>query len=232
MLPWALGASSAPRQVARRMYVMPQIQPAEIVLIEPGGKSGPVEDKQQQHGEHTPGAGADFGHVLIVTYGDNEAMQPEAHEIAHVSDTALMTAACRALETDRADGLIRDPFAARLAGDRGMAIVRALDRLEIMCFGIAIRSRFLDQLVLDTVSGQGIATVLSVGSGLDTRPWRLELPAALALDRSRFSGHARLQGRRDGGHCSEMPAGTSRGGCELKPPGGRVCLRPRATVLP
>jgi len=106
-------------------------------------------------------------------------MQPEAHEIAHISDTALMTAACRALETDRADGLVRDPFAARLAGDRGMAIVRALDRMEIMCFGIAMRSRYLDQLVLDTVSGQGIATVLSVGSGLDTRPWRLELPAAL-----------------------------------------------------
>ena len=60
-----------------------------------------------------------------------------------------------------------------------MAIVRALDRLEIMCFGIAIRSRFLDELVLDTVLGQGIATVLSVGAGLDTRPWRLELPAAL-----------------------------------------------------
>lgn len=106
-------------------------------------------------------------------------MQPKAHEIAHVSDTALMTAACRALETERADGLIRDPFAARLAGDRGMAIVRALDRLEIMCFGISLRSRFLDELVLDTVSGQGVATVLSVGSGLDTRPWRLELPAAL-----------------------------------------------------
>jgi methyltransferase (TIGR00027 family) len=106
-------------------------------------------------------------------------MQPEAHEIAHVSDTALMTAACRALETERADGLVRDPFAARLAGDRGMAILRAIDRMEIMCFGIAMRSRYLDQLVLDTVSGEGIGTVLSVGAGLDTRPWRLELPATL-----------------------------------------------------
>jgi methyltransferase (TIGR00027 family) len=48
-----------------------------------------------------------------------------------------------------------------------------------MCFGIAMRSRYLDQLVLDTISGQGIETVLSVGAGLDTRPWRLELPAAL-----------------------------------------------------
>ena len=106
-------------------------------------------------------------------------MPPEAHEISHVSDTALMTAACRALETERPDGLIRDPFAARLAGDRGMAILRAMDRMEIMCFGISMRSRYLDQLVLDTVAAESIRTVLSVGAGLDTRPWRLELPAAL-----------------------------------------------------
>jgi methyltransferase (TIGR00027 family) len=48
-----------------------------------------------------------------------------------------------------------------------------------MCFGIGIRSRFLDELLLDTISTHGIATVLSVGAGLDTRPWRLELPATL-----------------------------------------------------
>jgi len=106
-------------------------------------------------------------------------MQPEPHEIAHVSDTALMTAACRAMETERPDGLIRDPFAAPLAGERGMAIARALPGLEKMCFGVGIRSRFLDELLLDTIAAYGIATVLSVGAGLDTRPWRLELPATL-----------------------------------------------------
>jgi methyltransferase (TIGR00027 family) len=100
-------------------------------------------------------------------------------EIAHVSDTALMTAACRALETERPDGLVRDPFAAQLAGDRGMAIAHALARLDMMCFGVGIRSRFLDRLVLDTVSAYGIATVLSIGAGLDTRPWRLDLPETL-----------------------------------------------------
>ena len=173
------GSEQRARQIACRVYVMPQIQPAEIVLIEPGGESGPVQGKQQQHWQHTPRAAADFGHPLIVTYGKMKTMQPEAHEIAHVSDTALMTAACRALETERADGLIRDPFAARLAGDRGMAILRALDRMEIMCFGIAMRTRYLDQMVLDTVAAEGIGTVLSVGAGLDTRPWRLELPPAL-----------------------------------------------------
>jgi methyltransferase (TIGR00027 family) len=106
-------------------------------------------------------------------------MTPGSHEIAHVSDTALMTAACRAMETERADGLIRDPFAAQLAGDRGMAIARALHGLEKMCFGIGLRSCFLDRLVLETVTVQGITTVLSIGAGLDTRPWRLELPAEL-----------------------------------------------------
>src|ERR1035437_3218260 len=143
---------------------MPQIQPAEIVLIEPGGESRPVEDKQQQHGQDEPGAGAELRHPLIVAYGDNETMQPDAHEIAHVSDTALMTAACRALETERADGLVRDPFAEQLAGEHGMAIARALaGGLDRVCFGIGIRSRFLDRLVLDTVSAHGIETVLSIG---------------------------------------------------------------------
>jgi methyltransferase (TIGR00027 family) len=106
-------------------------------------------------------------------------MQLGTHEIAHVSDTALMTAACRAMETERPDGLIRDPFAARLAGERGISIARNIARAELLCFGIGVRSHFIDDLVLDTVSVHGITTVLSIGAGLDTRPWRLELPAAL-----------------------------------------------------
>ena len=89
-------------------------------------------------------------------YGDNGTMQDGTHEIAHVGDTALMTAACRALETERPDGLIRDSFAAQLAGERGMAIARALDGLKMMCFGIGTRSHFLDQLVLDAISAHGI----------------------------------------------------------------------------
>ncbi len=106
-------------------------------------------------------------------------MTPNESEILHVSDTALMTAACRALETAREDGLVRDPFAERLAGERGMAIARGLARLEIMCFGVGIRSRFLDELVMYAVQAEKVATVLCLGAGLDTRPWRLDLPAEL-----------------------------------------------------
>jgi len=90
-----------------------------------------------------------------------------------------MVAACRAIETARPDGLVRDPFAERLAGARGMSIARARPRLELLCFGVGIRSRFLDELVLGAIAAREVATVLSLGSGLDARPWRLDLPASL-----------------------------------------------------
>src|SRR3954464_2465537 len=46
-------------------------------------------------------------------------------------------------------------------------------------FGIGVRSRFVDELLLEALASNPIATVLSVGCGLDTRPWRLELPPDL-----------------------------------------------------
>ena len=106
-------------------------------------------------------------------------MHPSPGEITHVSDTALMVAACRALESECPDGFVHDPFAARLAGERGMAMLRGLPQPEMMRFGIGVRSRFMDELLLEALASKTIATVLSVGCGLDTRPWRLELPPDL-----------------------------------------------------
>lgn len=109
-------------------------------------------------------------------------------EITHVSDTALMVAACRALECDDPDGFVHDPFAARLAGDRGMAMLRALPHPEMMRFGVGVRSRFLDELLLESLAAHPVATVVSVGCGLDTRPWRLELPPRLRWIEVDFAG--------------------------------------------
>src|SRR5215470_16974391 len=100
------------------------------------------------------------------------AMSPSPAEITHVSDTALMVAACRALEFESPDGFVRDPFAARLAGDRGMSILRAQPRSEMMRFGVGVRTRFLDELLLEALTSTPIETVVCPGCGLDTRPWR------------------------------------------------------------
>jgi methyltransferase (TIGR00027 family) len=90
-----------------------------------------------------------------------------------------MVAACRALESESPDAFVRDPFAARLAGERGMAMLRAMPHPEMMRFGISVRSRFVDQVLLEALASTPVATVLCVGCGLDTRPWRLDLPPDL-----------------------------------------------------
>jgi methyltransferase (TIGR00027 family) len=106
-------------------------------------------------------------------------MASASGDLSHVSDTALLVAASRAVETGSPDGFIRDPFAARLAGDRGMAMFQALPHAHALRFGIGMRVRFLDELLLEILASHTIATVLSVGCGLDTRPWRLDLPPDL-----------------------------------------------------
>ena len=99
--------------------------------------------------------------------------------ITHVSDTALMVAAVRAYETELEDAYFKDPFAASLAGDRGKAILNAMPYASVARFGLAVRVRLLDELLRDALAANQIATVLSVGCGLDTRPWRLDLPPDL-----------------------------------------------------
>jgi methyltransferase (TIGR00027 family) len=119
--------------------------------------------------------------------------------VEHVSDTARMTAACRAMEWGRLGALVRDPFARRLAGERGLAIARGLPDTELMCFGIALRDRFFDDLLLEAVDRHQIRTVLCVGAGLDARPWRLDLPSSLRWIETDFPAildykHERLAG--------------------------------------
>jgi methyltransferase (TIGR00027 family) len=83
------------------------------------------------------------------------------------------------METESATGWIRDPYAARLAGDRGMEIARTIPGREMMRFGIGMRSLLIDEMVRKAISDERIRTVLCLGAGLDTRPWRLDLPPDL-----------------------------------------------------
>ena len=86
-------------------------------------------------------------------------------EITHVSDTALMVAACRAHETELQDAFVKDSFAARLAGERGFGILAALPYSNLLCLGIAIRTRFVDELLLEALGQHPIKAILSVGCG-------------------------------------------------------------------
>jgi methyltransferase (TIGR00027 family) len=98
--------------------------------------------------------------------------------IRSVSDTALWTAAYRADESDRPDSIFRDPYARRLAGERGFEIVRAMKRPAVR-YGVVLRTAAIDLVALAGIRERGCDTVLNLAAGLDTRAWRFDLPPAL-----------------------------------------------------
>ncbi len=99
--------------------------------------------------------------------------------IQNVSDTARWVAHYRAMESDRPDAIFRDPFARRLAGPEGEAIVNNLPGGRSIAPAIIVRTAVLDEMILDRITNHGADLVLNLAAGLDARPWRLPLPPAL-----------------------------------------------------
>lgn len=99
--------------------------------------------------------------------------------IEHVSDTAIWVAYYRALETERSDALFRDPLAQKLVGSRGEAIARSLKQTSRYTQqNVVVRTYIIDRF-LQTLVSRGFDTVINLGAGLDTRPYRMDLPASL-----------------------------------------------------
>jgi methyltransferase (TIGR00027 family) len=98
--------------------------------------------------------------------------------VSNVSDTARWVAQYRAAESARPDAIFRDPLAARLAGERGRAIVATSPRKLRSGWSIVARTKLIDDLVAACLA-EGCARVVNLAAGLDTRPYRLPLPASL-----------------------------------------------------
>lgn len=102
---------------------------------------------------------------------------PEA-SLKTVSDTALWVAHYRAMESERPDAIFRDPYAARLAGDRGRQIVETM-RVASMAWPMIVRTAVMDEIILRLIGSEGVECVWNLAAGLDARPYRLPLPAGL-----------------------------------------------------
>jgi len=93
-------------------------------------------------------------------------------------DTARMTAFCRALESERKNACMHDPYARLLAGERGEEIVGKMGGKSIT-WPIAVRTCVYDEIIMRLATQQEIDTVINLAAGLDTRPYRLALPSSL-----------------------------------------------------
>jgi methyltransferase (TIGR00027 family) len=98
-------------------------------------------------------------------------------DIQHVSDTALWVATYRAIETERPDALFRDPLAARLAGEKGRQIASRMSGTRLTAWSVVIRTVIIDGYIQKLLPE--VDVILNLGAGLDTRPYRLDLPARL-----------------------------------------------------
>lgn len=104
-----------------------------------------------------------------------------------VGMTALIVAAARAVETDRAGGLVRDPFAEYFvqAADSPVHLPTHLRTMKEStpefnqwwnsAVAMGARSKFFDEYLSDSWAA-GVRQVVLVAVGLDTRAFRLEWP--------------------------------------------------------
>jgi methyltransferase (TIGR00027 family) len=93
-----------------------------------------------------------------------------------VAGTGLLVAAIRAKESARDDRLFTDPYADKLAGDTGRALLAAAiaDAGERSTIQIVVRTRFWDDALLRAVAGSRQVVILA--AGMDARAYRLAWP--------------------------------------------------------
>ena len=98
--------------------------------------------------------------------------------VRNISDTARWVAYFRARETERPDALFRDPYAERLAGERGFQIANTLAEGNKHEWAWVARTYLFDEFLFREIQG-GADLVVNLAAGLDARPYRMQLPASL-----------------------------------------------------
>lgn len=100
-------------------------------------------------------------------------------QIGNVSDTSFWVAYYRAKETERSDALFKDQFARKLVGDRGKKISDSMAGISRYTeWSVVSRTVIIDRLITKLIS-EGVDAVINLGAGLDTRPYRMNLPGNL-----------------------------------------------------
>jgi methyltransferase (TIGR00027 family) len=99
--------------------------------------------------------------------------------IKDVSDTSLWVAYYRAQESKRKDALFKDALAETLIGERGRIIgERMKGKLAYVEWTVIIRTVVIDAYIRKMIQ-EGVDTILNLGAGMDTRPYRMQLPPTL-----------------------------------------------------
>jgi methyltransferase (TIGR00027 family) len=81
-------------------------------------------------------------------------------------------------ESERPDAVFHDPFARKLAGEKGMQIANAIEFGRKNSWSFVARTYLFDEYVKQHVE-QGYDMIINLAAGLDARAYRMELPRSL-----------------------------------------------------
>ena len=98
--------------------------------------------------------------------------------VENISDTARWVAIFRAEESERPDAVFHDPFARRLAGEKGEQIANAIEFSRKNSWSFVARTYLIDEFVMQHVE-QGYDMIVNLAAGLDARAYRMQLPKTL-----------------------------------------------------
>ncbi|MEP6595845.1 MAG: SAM-dependent methyltransferase [Ginsengibacter sp.] len=96
----------------------------------------------------------------------------------NISDTAKWVAIFRADESEKPDAVFHDPFARRRAGEKGKVIADAIEFSRNNSWTFVARTFLFDEFIIQHVN-DGYDMVINLASGLDARPYRMEMPSVL-----------------------------------------------------
>ncbi|HEY7185559.1 MAG TPA: SAM-dependent methyltransferase [Vicinamibacterales bacterium] len=123
--------------------------------------------------------------VLLATL--RRALTGPLTNMTGVGLTSRWVAANRALETEQAQPLYRDPFARDLAAEAGFDVLYGMRAASGMgSFAgpdpyLTIRTKFFDDYLLAAVRDGGIDQVVILAAGMDARALRLDWPSGTRL---------------------------------------------------
>jgi methyltransferase (TIGR00027 family)/uncharacterized protein (TIGR02246 family) len=133
---------------------------------------------------------------LLPSPATEGAAGPEA-PLSGVGNTARWIAASRAKESELALPLFSDPYARELAGEAGFELQRHM-RAAMGAAGdgpdlyLSIRTKFLDDAVVEAVRARKLRQLVILAAGMDTRAFRIPWPSGVTVyevDRDEIFDH-------------------------------------------
>ncbi|MFN3455881.1 MAG: SAM-dependent methyltransferase [Pseudobdellovibrio sp.] len=100
-----------------------------------------------------------------------------------VAKTSLMTAAMRAVETNRTEAegrLFVDPYADLLSGFEGHELLKKAIAAAGDQSAVVIRTAYMDQMIQEAIKS-GVKQLVFLAAGMDTRAYRLHFPSDVTV---------------------------------------------------